>query len=185
MLKIVLVAQIHEQMKYIRLGSITLLLILVQQVITYGQRSFEVPDSLIFHLYDVLSGPAGDRNWELYKSLFHEKAILGAVSTDANGHQTYRCSTPAEYMKRNGEFYRANGFYVAETHRVTERFGDIIQLFSTYQYRVDGGGGVEGKQSGRGINSFQLVRDANRWWIISIQFTNERPDLPIPRLYGG
>lgn len=154
----------------------------------HGQPAFEDPDAVIEQMYDVLSGPPGDRDWELFQSLFHEDSVMGAAETDAQGHQTYRSVTPEEYKERNDAFFRTQGFYVEEIHRITEQFGDIMHLFSTYKYRLDGGGleqpaGLE--QSGRGINSIQLVRDANRWWIISIQYTNERPDLPLPKPYGG
>jgi len=169
-------------MKNIKSLSVTVLVVLTLQSTSYGQGSFENPDSLIHCFHKVLSGPAGPRNWELYKSLFHEKAILGVVRTDAQGHQSYSCLTPEEYIKRNDEFFRANTFYIEETHRITERFGDIMSLFSTYQFRV---GSARVQPSGSGINSFQLIHDASRWWIISIQYTNERPDLPIPRQYKG
>ena len=159
------------------------LFVLTLPSISYGQRSFEDPDSLILCLHKVLSGPAGARNWELYRSLFHEKAILGVVRTDAQGHPSYSSSTPEEYTKRTDEFFRTNDFYVEETHRITERFGDIMSLFSTYQFRV--GGGAKSQQRGTGINCFQLIHDAGRWWIISLQYTNERPDLPMPKQYEG
>ncbi len=174
-----------KPMKYVNLLFATMLFITIQQSMCYGQGSFESPDSLIYQFYNVLSGPAKERNWELYKSLFHEKAILGVVRTDAQGHQAYSSFTPEEYTKRNGDFFRTNGFYVNQTHVVTQRFGDIMHLFSTYEFRVTGKDGVQGQQTGRGINSFQLIHDANRWWIISIQYINERPDLPIPKSYGG
>jgi hypothetical protein len=174
-----------QPMKYIKFLFVTILFMLTQQSICCGQPLFESPDSLIHLFYKVLSGPAGERNWELYKSLFHEKAILGAVRKDAQGRQTYSSFTPTEYTNRNGEFFRTNGFYVEQTHCVTEHFGEIMHLFSTYQFRVAGKDGVQGQQTGRGINSFQLIYDANRWWIISIQYINERPDLPIPKPYGG
>jgi hypothetical protein len=172
-------------MKHIRLFFITVLFIVAEQSACYSQKSLENPDSLIHQFYKVLSGPAGERNWELYKSLFHEKAILGAVRKDAQGHETYSSFTPSEYTSRNGEFFRTNGFYVEQTHCITEGFGNIMHLFSTYKFRVTGKDGVQGQQTGRGINSFQLIYDANRWWIISIQYINERQDLPIPKQYGG
>jgi hypothetical protein len=150
---------------------------------SYGQSPFQNPDSLVHHLYDVLSGPAGEHDWGMFRSLFHEKAIMGALSKDAQGHETFRCITPAEYIERNGEFFRTRGFQVRETHRTTERFGGVMHLFSTYEFRVDSEG-IE-QQKGRGINSFQLIHYENRWWIISIQYTNERPDLPIPKSFGG
>jgi len=172
-------------MKDIKFPIIIIFFIVTQQSVCYGRQTFENPDSLIHQFYNVLSGPAGERNWELYKSLFHEKAILGAIRKNAQGYQTYSSFTPTEYVSRNSEFFRTNGFYVTQTHRITEHFGDIMHLFSTYQFRVVGKDGVQGQQTGRGINSFQLIHDANRWWIISIQYTNERPDLPIPKPYGG
>jgi hypothetical protein len=155
----------------------------------YGQPSFEDPDSVVYQMYEVLSGPPGDHDWELFRSLFHEKAIMGAAGMDAEGRQTYRSLTPPEYIERNDAFFRNRGFYVEEVHRITEQFGDVVHLFSTYEFRLDAEGSAQpeglAQQSGRGINSIQLIHDANRWWIISIQYTNERPDLPVPTAYGG
>jgi hypothetical protein len=155
-----------------------------------GQPSFEDPDGVIDQLYDVLSGPPGDHDWELFRSLFHEKSIMGAAAPDAQGHLTYRSFTPDEYVERNGTFFRTRGFYVEEVHRITEQFGDIVHLFSTYRFRLDDdeGSGQPAAllaQRGRGINSIQLIHEASRWWIISIQYTNERPDLPVPEAYEG
>jgi hypothetical protein len=154
----------------------------------YGQPSFEDPDSLIDQMYDVLSGPPGDHDWELFRSLFHEKSIMGAGVMDEQGRPAYRSFTPGEYIERNGEFFRTRGFYVEEIHRISEEFGDIMHLFSTYQYRLDADGSDPPAalgQSGRGINSIQLIHDEDRWWIVSIQYTNERPDLPISKSHGG
>jgi hypothetical protein len=174
---------IQKQMRITKSLFIIALCVLTLQSVSYGQGSFGSPDSLVQCLHKVLSGPAGARNWELYRSLFHEKAILGSVRVDAQGHPTYSSSTPEEYIKRTDEFFRANDFYVEETHRITERFGDIMSLFSTYKFRV--GDGAKPQQRGKGINSFQLIYDAGRWWIISLQYTNERPDLPMPKQYEG
>ena len=32
----------------------------------------------------------------------------------------------------------------------------------------------------RGVNSFQLLNDGKRWWIVSIFWDSERPDNPLP-----
>jgi hypothetical protein len=153
------------------------------------------PDSLVRRLYALLSGAAGQRDWTSFASLFHEKAVMGAIVTDAQGKQAYQQFTPAEYVQRNDQFFRTQAFHVEEIHRVTEQFGEIVHLFSTYRYRVASGGLPQGagprppralvQQEGRGINSIQLIRDADRWWILSIQYTNERPDLTVPAKYLG
>jgi hypothetical protein len=35
----------------------------------------------------------------------------------------------------------------------------------------------------RGINSFQLMNDGSRWWVVTIFWEAERPDNPIPARY--
>ncbi len=37
----------------------------------------------------------------------------------------------------------------------------------------------------RGINSFQLWNDGNRWWVITIFWEGESPGNPIPAKYLG
>jgi hypothetical protein len=37
----------------------------------------------------------------------------------------------------------------------------------------------------RGINSFQHFNDGERWWVLTIYWTSERDDLPIPERYIG
>ena len=66
-----------------------------------------------------------------------------------------------------------------EVHRVVDQFGPVAQVFSTYESRR----GIEDKPFARGINSFQLFHDGERWWILSIFWSSERPDLPIPERY--
>jgi hypothetical protein len=61
-------------------------------------------------------------------------------------------------------------------HRVAEQYGPIAQVFSTYESRRN----LDDKPFARGINSFQLFNDGERWWILSIFWTSERPDLMIP-----
>jgi len=37
----------------------------------------------------------------------------------------------------------------------------------------------------RGINSIQLMKHADRWWIVTVMWDQERPDNPIPARYLG
>ena len=62
-----------------------------------------------------------------------------------------------------------------------EQFGSIAHVFTTYQSRHE----KDGKPFARGINSFQLVKLGNRWWVASIMWDTERPDVPIPGTYLG
>jgi hypothetical protein len=35
----------------------------------------------------------------------------------------------------------------------------------------------------RGINSFQLLNDGKRWWVITIFWSQETPEMPLPEKY--
>ena len=73
-----------------------------------------------------------------------------------------------------------NGFFEKEINRVTNTFGNITQVFSTYEsFRSES----DEKPFMRGINSIQLLNDGDRWWIINIYWTQESKENPIPDEY--
>jgi hypothetical protein len=75
-----------------------------------------------------------------------------------------------------------DGFVEAEIGRTTEQFGLIAHAFSTYvSYRSRS----DTEPFQRGINSFQLMNDGTRWWVVSIFWQGEGPGYPIPDRYIG
>lgn len=75
---------------------------------------------------------------------------------------------------------RLTTFVERELFRRTEVFAGIAHVFTTYESRTDDGGG---HPLYRGINSVQLRHDGRRWWILTILWTDERDDCPIPPAY--
>ncbi len=138
-------------------------------------------DQTIETLYAVISGPKGEkRDWELFKYLFQEDAKLIPVRKDQNGLLATQYWSPDEYVKRAGSFLEQSGFFEKEIHRVTESFGPVTHVFSTYEsYRK----ADEVEPFARGINSIQLMHDADRWWIINIYWAAEGDENPIPKEY--
>ena len=67
-----------------------------------------------------------------------------------------------------------------ELFRRTEVFAGIAHVFTTYESRTDDG---DGQLLYRGINSVQLRNDGRRWWILTILWTDERDECPIPPAY--
>jgi len=90
--------------------------------------------------------------------------------------------TPESYRERSGAILERDGFHEAEIGRVTEGYGLIAHAFSTYESRWTL---ADEKPFQRGINSFQLLDDGRRWWVVSIYWDAERPDNPIPAKYLG
>lgn len=140
-------------------------------------------DSTIAALYDVISGPAGKRNWDRFRSLFAPGARLIANGVRPTGEVVSRVMTADDYAQRNGPFFEKSGFFEREAARHTDVFGNIAQVFSTYESRH---AKDDAKPFQRGINSIQLMNDGKRWWIVTVfwQGEDERNLLPAKYLQG-
>lgn len=136
-------------------------------------------DSTIETLYAVISGEKGEaRDWELFEYLFIPEAHL--IPSGINTETGYRVMTPSEYVKTSGAYLEENGFFEKEISRKTDRFGNIVQLFSTYEsYHSES----DEKPFSRGINSIQLFYDGSRWWVLNIFWQSETEAFPIPGKY--
>ena len=138
-------------------------------------------DSTVETLYAVISGEAGEkRDWELFKYLFTADAKLLPTVLNEEGKIGYRAMTPAQYVESSGAWLEENGFFEKEIFRVTESFGPVTHIFSTYEsYRSES----DEEPFTRGINSIQLLKDENRWWVVNVYWSGERDDNPIPEKY--
>ncbi len=137
-------------------------------------------DSAIAALYDVISGPAGKRNWDRFRSLFAPGARLIANGVRPNGEIVSRVMTVDDYAQRNGPFLEKTGFFEGETARHTDAFANIAQVFSTYESRH---AKEDVKPFQRGINSIQLMNDGKRWWVVTIFWQGEDDKNPLPDKY--
>ncbi|HRD81580.1 MAG TPA: hypothetical protein PLL53_12530 [Saprospiraceae bacterium] len=117
-------------------------------------------DLMVQALYEVISGPAGPRDWDKFRNLFHTDAYMGVLRTDSTGRASLRKITPAEYIQRNGEVFMKNDFFEKELHRQTLDYGNMTQVYSSYELemRTD-----KGLVTRRGVNSIQLLRQNDRW----------------------
>jgi hypothetical protein len=135
----------------------------------------ETLDGIIRAYYEVVSAPAGQpKQVERDHSLHHALARVAVTGKDNNNKPFVRMMTLDEYYKDNT--VAESGFFEKEIHRVTQKFGNIVHVWSTYEWRTEENGPV----GGRGINSIQLYHDGNRWWITSWIYDSERKDNPIP-----
>ncbi|WP_418511867.1 hypothetical protein [Corallibacter sp.] len=145
-------------------------------------KNVESIDAIVTSLYNVISGDRGfERDWSLFQHLFKEDAKLipaGKKPKDTLLHVRYM--SPRDYVSTSGTWLEENGFHEREIHRVTNTFGNIAQVFSTYE-------AYKNKEDDtpfmRGINSIQLLNDGYRWWIINVYWTQETENNPIPQAY--
>jgi len=137
--------------------------------------------SIITATYDAISGSAGEaRDWDRFSNLFAEGATLGYVTRDEDGSYSRTIRTPSGYIESSGASLERNGFFENEIHQVVESYGMIAHIFSTYESRRRES---DTEPFARGINSFQLMNDGNRWWVVSIYWQSEGAENPIPSRY--
>lgn len=142
-------------------------------------KDVESIDAIMTALYAVISGPAGERDWNRFRSLFLPEARMGAVRKTPEGKFNASSFTPDGYVERAGKYFTEHAFFETELSRKTEEFGHEAHVFSTYESRNAAGE----KPFARGINSLQLFNDGKRWYIVSIFWDEERPDNPLPQKY--
>lgn len=138
-------------------------------------------DGIIAALYDVISGPAGQkRNWDRMRTLFLPEGRLISTGRRADGKAGKRVMDVEGYINSSGPFLEKNGFFEYEISRKTEQFGGVVHVFSTYASKHTA---TDEKPFMRGINSIQVWFDGTRWWIVTVFWQSETPDTPIPEKY--
>src|SRR5256886_12504503 len=127
-------------------------------------RSTLFPYTTLFRsYYDVITGPAGQpRQWSRDRSLYIPDLRFVATGV-AKGRPYARVMTHQDFVDGSDSSFVHDGFFEREIHRVTRTFGNIVQVFSTYEEHRTADGPVEG----RGINALQLFWDGTRWWVAS------------------
>jgi hypothetical protein len=145
-------------------------------------------DHLVAALYNVISGPAGQRrDWDRFRSLFLPDGRLGAIRADAPAttDQPARRSdivfrTPAMYVERNDPYFKTHGFFERSIANRVEEFGNLAHVWSTYESRH---AADDAKPFTRGVNSIQIVHAQGRYWLASVLWDDERPGLTLPEKY--
>lgn len=137
-------------------------------------------EHIIAAAYDVISGPAGSpRDWDRLRSLFYNGARMIPSRRDKDGKVMTNSLTPDEYIARAQTYFEKEGFFESAVANRTETWDRMAHVWSTYESRHAKGE----KPFARGINSFQLLFDGNRWWVLTIYWEGEEPGHPLPEKY--
>jgi hypothetical protein len=137
-------------------------------------------DAIVAALYDVISGPAGQaRDWDRFRNLFAPGARLIPAAPRRDGSAPVALS-PDDYVQRVSDRFMKDGFFEREVSKRSDRFGTVAHVFSTYESRR---ARDDEKPMARGINSIQLMNHADRWWIVTVMWDQEREGNDIPAQY--
>jgi hypothetical protein len=136
-------------------------------------------DTIIAALYDVISGePGASRDWARFRNLFKPESKLIPTRKGENGELTYRAISPEEYIQLFSSRI-STGFFERELSRKTEEFGAIAHAFSTYETKEK----KDGPVTNRGINSIQLFKDKDRYYVMNIFWCAESLGYTLPDQY--
>jgi hypothetical protein len=139
-------------------------------------------DAIINALYDVLSGPAGAKDWARERFLMHPTARMmrGLPAGDPGGAPP----TPGlavfsvdEFIKYAEPRLSAEDFYEYETGREVFRFGRLAHIVSAYASSR----GLDQAPFARGINCIQLWFDSGRWWVMGVLWDWAGDETRIPK----
>jgi hypothetical protein len=136
-------------------------------------------DGMIKAFYEVVSGPKGQpRDWARDRTLYIKDVRFVPIDVDEAGKITPRIVDHQAFAESSASLEK-EGFFEHEIHRVSQRFGPIAHVWSTYEARRT----PDGPVITRGINSIELFWDGKRWWIANAIWTDETKTQPIPAEY--
>jgi hypothetical protein len=146
---------------------------------TAQAKDVDSVEHILAAVYDSISGTAGPRDWDRFRSLFYSGARLIPSRRDDKGKITANALTVDDYIARAGDYFAKEGFFESPVANRIETWDHIAHVWSTYESRHAKGE----KPFARGINSFQLLYDGSRWWVLSIYWEGEEAAHPLPEKY--
>ncbi len=145
-------------------------------------------DAIVQSLYDSVSHPPNQEpDWSRLRAIFLPSGRL-IPPRRSTGELAFL--SPDDFIarvskgiaSRRDQDGKDQGFSEREVSRKTDCYGNICQVFSTYEGRYTPG---DPAPFVRGINAIQLVKEGNRWWIVNVLWDQETPERPIPPEYMG
>lgn len=133
-----------------------------------GSDEFQV-ETTVLAVHNVLSGPAGRRDWRQFEGLFAPDARIVIAGTGA--------MTAKEFSERFTPKYNAEGWFERPVSTRVQVYGDVAQVWSTYEGRQASN---QERASARGIVGVQLVRIDGQWKVQSLVRQEEDAGHPIP-----
>jgi hypothetical protein len=92
-------------------------------------------EHIVAAVYDCISGPAGARNWDRFRSLYYPGARMIPTFRDKSGAVVAKSSTVDEYAERAGAYFAKEGFFESAVANRVESWDHIAHVWSTYESR--------------------------------------------------
>ncbi len=154
-----------------------------QSAPAHGQdyrQDTETIESTMRAILEVISGPAGKNiNADRFRHLFRGDVPFYIRARNTEGALIVRESSVEDYIRNIMPRIAAQDFFETVGNLHIERYGDIAHVFMVYEARR----APDTQPFDRGINSFQLMYDQGRWWIVGLMWQAESSGVVIPKHY--
>ncbi len=142
-----------------------------------NQEDVKSPEAIIAALSDSISGDAGKtRDWNRFRSLFVPGAGRMVVTrVPKTGPVDLTVLSMEDYIARSSGNAPQSFFEIPIAYDV-QSFGRMTHVYESYGlYHARGE-----KPYVRGVNSFELLSDGTRYYVLQVYWDTERPDNPLP-----
>jgi len=127
--------------------------------------------NIVAAYYDVLSGRADTpRDWQRFRSLFHPDARFVNVNPRQPGYSVAGIIALDAMVGRLTTNLAKADVYDRSAESKTETFNNIVNIWSAYETRRHA---TDAAPILRGVNSFQIENDGDRYWIIQVMSESE------------
>ena len=135
------------------------------------------PEAIIAALSASISGDVGKaRDWNRFRSLFVPGAgrlVITRVPKDGPADLTVL--SMEDYVARSSGSTPQSFFEVPIAYD-TQSFGHMTHVYESYGLHHT----RDDKPYVRGVNSFELLSDGTRYYVLQVYWDTERPDNPLP-----
>ncbi len=139
-------------------------------------------EAVIKAYYASVSGAKGEtRNWDRLRSLMCPEMMMFSTR-EAEGGPLTVAITVDTFIEANRKYFERGGYYEREIYQKVETFGHVAHVLSTYEARRNV---TDAAPYSRGLNSFQLLNNGARWFIVSMTWQTETPTLALPTEFTG
>lgn len=130
----------------------------------WGQAASDPDVAQIEAVAEALLQGISEGDAALLEQALHPSAYLMAVPDEGTARRQER----AEFIQNVGD---SGGRYLERMWEPrTEVSGPVATVWAPYDFHIDG------QFSHCGIDAFQLIRQEDRWWVLSVVYTMRRGD---------
>ncbi len=127
-------------------------------------------------LYEIVSTPGPNRDWEAERALYHPDARLVRTGLNEDGSSFAKVMSLDEFIENADEMLADVDFSETEIGHEARIFGNVAQVTSFYEKSLKSD---TEEVHGRGVNFFNFIYDGSTWLIMSIVWDNERDGLSL------